>query len=73
MDELPYLVKLIRRVRALVLWIVATFFAVLLYFDFTEDEDEAAILKSILIFLISVVVITIIFKKLFSNRSKDEE
>ena len=50
MDELPFLVKLIRRVRALVLWIVATFFAVLLYFDFTEDEDVAAILKSILIF-----------------------
>ena len=73
MDELPFLVKLIRIVRALVLWIVAAFFAVLLYFDFTEDEGVAAILKSVLIFLISVVVITIIFKKLFSNRSKDEE
>ena len=71
MDELPFLVKLIRIVRALVLWIVAAFFAVLLYFDFTEDEGVAAILKSVLIFLISVVVITIIFKKLFSNRGKD--
>ena len=71
MDELPFLVKLIRIVRALVLWIVAAFFAVLLYFDFTEDEGVAAILKSVLIFLILVVVITIIFKKLFSNRGKD--
>ena len=39
MDELPFLVVLIRRLRAAVIWTVAATFAVLLYFDFTEDED----------------------------------
>ena len=50
MDELPFLVVLIRRLRAAVIWIVAATFAVLLYFDFTEDEDVAAILTSVFIF-----------------------
>ena len=73
MDELPFLVVLIRRLRAAVIWIVATTFAVLLYFDFTEDEDVAAILTSVFIFLIFVIVVMIVFKKFFSDKSKDKE
>ena len=73
MDELPFLVILIRRLRAVVIWIVAAIFAVLLYFDFTEDEDVAAILTSVFIFLILVIFVMIIFKKLFSDKSKDKE
>ena len=42
MDDLPFLVVLIRRLRAVVVWIVAAIFAVLLYIDFTEDEYKAA-------------------------------
>ena len=38
MGELPFLVVLIRRLRAVAVWVVAVVFAVLLYFDFTEDE-----------------------------------
>ena len=73
MDELPFLVILIRRLRAAVIWIVAAIFAVLLYFDFTEDEYVAAILTSVFIFLIFVIVLTIIIKKFFSDKSKDKE
>ena len=73
MDELPFLVVLIRRLRAVAVWIVAVIFAVLLYFDFTEDEYVAAVLTSVFIFLIFVIVVTIIFKKFFSDNSKDKE
>ena len=55
MDELPFLVVLIRRLRAVAVWIVAVIFAVLLYFDFTEDEYVAAVLTSVFIFLIFVI------------------
>ena len=73
MDELPFLVVLIRRLRAVALWIVALIFAVLLYFDFTEDEYVAAVLTSVFIFLIFVIVVTIILKKFFSGNNKDKE
>ena len=73
MDELPFLVVLIRKLRAVIVWIVAAIFAVLLYFDFTEDEYVAAILTSVFIFLIFVIVLTIIIKKFFSAKSKDKE
>ena len=73
MDELPFIVILIRKLRAVAVWIVATFFAVLLYFDFAEDEYVAAVLTSVFIFLIFVIVVTIIFKKFFSDKNKDKE
>ena len=73
MDELPFLVVLIRRLRAVALWILAVIFAVLLYFDFTEDEYVAALLTSVFIFLLFIIVVTIIFKKFFSENSKDKE
>ena len=73
MDELPFLVVLIRRLRAVAVWIVAVIFAVLLYFDFTEDEYVAGVVTFIFIFLIFVIVVTIIFKKFFSENSKDKE
>ena len=73
MDDLPFLVVLIRRLRAFVVWIVAAIFAVLLYFDFTEDEYVAAVLTSVFIFLLFIIVVTIIFKKFFSDNSKDKE
>ena len=50
-----------------------TIFAVLLYFDFTEDEYVASVLISVFIFLIFVIVVTIIFKKFFLDNSKDKE
>jgi len=71
MDDLPFLVVLIRRLRAVVVWIVAAIFAVLLYFDFTEDEYVAAVLTSVFIFLIFIIVLTMIFKKFFSDNSSD--
>ena len=73
MDELPFLVVLIRRLRAVAVWVVAVVFAVLLYFDFTEDEYVAAVLTSVFIFLTFVIAVTIIFKKFFSNNSKDKK
>ena len=73
MDELPFIVILIRKLRAVAVWIVATFFAVLLYFDFAEDEYVAAVLTSVFIFLIFVIVVMIIFKKFFSDNSEDKE
>ena len=69
MDELPFLVVLIRRLRAVAVWIVALIFAVLLYFDFTEDEYVAAVLTSVFIFLLLIIVVTILFKKFFSDNS----
>jgi hypothetical protein len=73
MGELPFLVVLIRILRAVAVWVVAVVFAVLLYFDFTEDEYVAAVLTSVFIFLTFVIAVTIIFKKFFSNNSKDKE
>ena len=73
MDDLPFLVVLIRRLRAVVVWIVAAIFVVLLYFDFTEDKYVASILTSVFIFLIFVIIVTIIFKKFFSDNKKDKE
>ena len=73
MDDLPFLVVLLRRLRAAVVWIVAAIFAVLLYFDFTEDEYVASVLISVFIFLIFVIVVTIILKKFFSDKNKDKE
>jgi len=73
MGELPFLVVLIRRLRAVAVWVVAVVFAVLLYFDFTEDEYVAAVLTSVFIFLTFVIAVTIIFKKFFSNNSKDKK
>ena len=73
MDELPFLGVLIRRLRTVAVWILAIIFAVLLYLDFTEDEYVAAVLTSVFMFLIFVIVVTIIFKKFFSDNSKDKE
>ena len=73
MGELPFLVVLIRRLSAVAVCVVAVVFAVLLYFDFTEDEYVAAVLTSVFIFLTFVIAVTIIFKKFFSNNSKDKE
>ena len=73
MDEMPFLVVLIRRLRAVAVWIVAVIFAVLLYFDFIEDEYVAALLTSVFIFLLFIIVVTLIFKKFFSDNSKDKE
>ena len=73
MDDLPFLVVLIRRLRAVVIWIVAAIFAVLLYFDFTEEEYVSSILISVFIFLIFVIFVTIILKKFFSDNNKDKE
>ena len=73
MDELPFLVVLIRRLRTVAVWILAIIFAVLLYFDFTEDEYVASVLISVFMFLIFVIVVTIIFKKFFLDNSKDKE
>ena len=73
MDELPFLVVLIRRLRTVAVWILAIIFAVLLYLDFTEDEYVAAVLTSVFMFLIFVIVVTIIFKKFFLDNSKDKE
>ncbi len=73
MDELPFLVVLIRRLRTVAVWILAIIFAVLLCLDFTEDEYVAAVLTSVFMFLIFVIVVTIILKKFFSDNSKDKE
>ena len=73
MDELPFLVVLIRRLRTVAVWTLAIIFAVLLYFDFTEDEYVASILTSVFIFLIFIIVVTIILKKFFSDNNEDKE
>ena len=73
MDELPFLVVLIRKIRAAVIWIVAAIFAILLIIDYMENEEVASILTSVLIFLFIVIFLNYLFKKFFSQSSKDKE
>ena len=73
MDELPFLVVLIRKIRAAVIWIVATILATLLIIDYMENEEVASILTSVLIFLFIVIFLNYLFKKFFSQSSKDKE
>ena len=73
MDELPFLVVLIRKIRAAVIWIVAAILAILLIIDYMENEEVASILTSVLIFLFIVMFLNFLFKKFFSQSSKDKE
>ncbi len=73
MDELPFLVVLIRKIRAAVIWIVAAILAILLIIDYMENEEVASILTSVLIFLFIVIFLNYLFKKFFSQGSKDKE
>ena len=73
MDELPFLVVLIRKIRAVVIWIVAAILAILLIIDYMENEEVASILTSVLIFLFIVIFLNYLFKKFFSKSSKDKE
>ena len=73
MDELPFLVVLIRKIRAAVIWIVATLLTILLIIDYMENEEVASILTSVLIFLFVVIILNFLFKKLFPNSRKDKE
>ena len=73
MDELPFLVVLIRKIRAAVIWIVAAILAILLIIDYMENEEVASILTSVLIFLFIVIILNYLFKKIFSKSSKDKE
>jgi|TARA_B000000475_G_C15974099_1_gene438279 Kef-type K+ transport system membrane component KefB len=73
MDELPFLVVLIRKIRAAVIWIVAAILAILLIIDYMENEEVASILTSVLIFLFIVIFLNYLFKKFFSKSSKDKE
>ena len=73
MDELPFLVVLIRKIRAAVIWIVAAILAILLIIDYMENEEVASILTSVLIFLFIVIFLNYWFKKFFSQSSKDKE
>ncbi len=73
MDELPFLVVLIRKIRAAVIWIVATILAILLIIDYMENEEVASILTSVLIFLFIVIFLNYLFKKFFSQSRKDKE
>ena len=73
MDELPFFVVLIRKIRAAVIWIVATIFATLLIIDYMENEEVASILPSVLMFLFVVIILNFLFKKLFPNSRKDKE
>ncbi len=73
MDELPFLVVLIRKIRAAVIWIVAATLAILLIIDYMENEEVASILTSVLIFLFIVIFLNYLFKKFFSQSSKDKE
>ena len=73
MDELPFLVVLIRKIRAEVIWIVAAILAILLIIDYMENEEVASILTSVLIFLFIVIFLNYLFKKFFSQSSKDKE
>ena len=73
MDELPFLVVLIRKIRAAVIWIVAAILAILLIIDYMENEEVASILTSVLIFLFIVIFMNYLFKKFFSQSSKDKE
>ena len=40
MDELPFLVVLIRKIRAVVIWIVAAILTIFLIIDYMENEEE---------------------------------
>ena len=73
MDELPFLVVLIRKIRAAVIWIVAAILAILLIIDYMENEEVASILTSVQIFLFIVIFLNYLFKKFFSQSSKDKE
>ena len=73
MDELPFLVVLIRKIRAAVIWIVAAILTILLIIDYMENEEVASILTSVLIFLFIVIFLNYLFKKFFSQSSKDKE
>ena len=73
MDELPFLVVLVRKIRSAVIWIVAAFLAILLIIDYMENEEVASILTSVLIFLFIVIFLNYLFKKFFSKSSKDKE
>ena len=73
MDELPFLVVLVRKIRSAVIWIVAAFLAILLIIDYMENEEVASILTSVLIFLFIVMFLNFLFKKFFSQSSKDKE
>ena len=73
MDELPFLVVLIRKIRAVVIWIVAAILAILLIIDYMENEEVASILTSVLIFLCIVIILNYLFKKFFPKSSKDKE
>jgi len=73
MDELPFIVVLIRKIRAAVIWIVAAILAILLIIDYMENEEVASILTSVLIFLFIVIFLNYLFKKFFSQSSKDKE
>jgi len=73
MDELPFLVVLIRKIRAAVIWIVAAILAILLIIDYMENEEVTSILTSVLIFLFIVIFLNYLFKKFFSKSSKDKE
>lgn len=73
MDELPFLVVLIRKIRAAVIWIVAAILAILLIIDYMENEEVASILTSVLIFLFIVIILNYLFKKFFPKSRKDKE
>tara|TARA_B100001248_G_scaffold30214_1_gene19613 strand:- start:6207 stop:6449 length:243 start_codon:yes stop_codon:yes gene_type:complete len=73
MDELPFLVVLIRKIRAAIISIVATLLTILLIIDYMENEEVASILTSVLIFLFVVIILNFLFKKLFPNSRKDKE
>ncbi len=64
MDELPFLVVLIRKIRAAVIWIVAAILAILLIIDYMENEEVASILTSVLIFLFIVIFLNYLFKNM---------
>ena len=73
MDELPFLVVLIRKIRAAVIWVVAAILAILLIIDYMENEEVASILTSVLIFLFIVIILNYLFKKFFPKSNKDKE
>ena len=70
MDELPFLVVLIRKIRAVVIWIVAAILAILLIIDYMENEEVASILTSVLIFLFIVIFLNYLFKNFFRKAEK---
>ena len=73
MDELPFLVVLIRKIRAVVIWIVAAILTIFLIIDYMENEEVASILTSVLIFLFIVIILHFLFKKFFPLNSRDKE